>query len=50
MARETRARNGQWQAEQGLERCREMAQGEHVQQYVYVLEANLVFHNGVTLG
>jgi hypothetical protein len=42
-------RNGQWQAEQWLERCRETAEGEHVQQYVYVLEANLVFHNGVTL-
>jgi hypothetical protein len=43
------ARNGQWQAEQWLERRRETAEGEHVQQYVYVLEANLVFHNGVTL-
>jgi hypothetical protein len=42
-------RNGQWQAEQWLERRRETAQGEHVQQYVYVLEANLVFPNGVTL-
>jgi hypothetical protein len=43
------ARNGQWQAEQWLERRRETAEGEHVQQYVYVLEANRVFHNGVTL-
>ena len=43
------ARNGQWQAEQWLERPRETAEGEHVQQYVYVLEANLVVHNGVTL-
>jgi hypothetical protein len=42
-------RCGQWQAEQWLERRRETAEGEHVQQYVYVLEANLVFHNGVTL-
>src|SRR5688572_25718017 len=42
-------RNGQWQAEQWLERRRETAEGEQVQQYVYVLEANLVFHNGVTL-
>jgi hypothetical protein len=42
-------RNGQWQAEQWLERRREGAEGEHVQQYVYVLEANRVFHNGVTL-
>src|SRR5919106_5584075 len=33
-------RNGQWQAEQGLERRRETAEGESVQQYVYVLEAN----------
>jgi hypothetical protein len=42
-------RNAQWQAEQWLERRREGAEGEHVQQYVYVLEANRVFHNGVTL-
>jgi len=42
-------RCGQWQAEQWLERRPETAEGEHVQQYVYVLEANLVFHNGVTL-
>ena len=49
MGRETLVRNGQWQAEQWLERRRETAEGEHVQQYVYVLEANLVFHNGVTL-
>jgi hypothetical protein len=43
------ARNGQWQAEQWLERRRETAEGEPVQQYVCVLEANRVFHNGVTL-
>jgi hypothetical protein len=49
MGRETLVRNGQWQAEQWLERRRQRAEGEHVQQYVYVLEANLVFHNGVTL-
>ncbi|HZC00569.1 MAG TPA: hypothetical protein VE844_04160, partial [Gammaproteobacteria bacterium] len=42
-------RNGQWQAEQWLERRRQRAEGEHVQQYVYVLEANRVLHNGVTL-
>lgn len=34
MARETLARTGQWQAEQWLERRRETAEGEHVQQYV----------------
>ena len=42
-------RNGQWWAEEWLERRRDTADGETVQQYVYVLEANLVFHNGVTL-
>ena len=35
--------------EEGLERRRQTADGERVQQYVYVLEANRVFHNGVTL-
>jgi hypothetical protein len=49
MGRETLVRNGQWQAEQWLERRRETAEDEHVQQYVYVLEANRVFPNGVTL-
>ena len=38
-------RNGQWWAEEWLERRRDTADGETVQQYVYVLEANLVFHN-----
>jgi DDE_Tnp_1-associated len=42
-------RSGQWWAEEWLERRREMAEGESVQQYVYVLEANRVLHNGVTL-
>jgi hypothetical protein len=49
MARETLVRSGQWWAEEWLERRRETAEGESVQQYVYVLEANLVLHNGVTL-
>jgi len=43
------ARDGQWWGEQWLERRRDTPDGERVQQYVYVLEANLVFHNGVTL-
>ena len=43
------ARDGQWWSEHWLERRRDTAEGESVQQYVYVLEANLVFHNGVTL-
>jgi hypothetical protein len=42
-------RSGQWWAEEGLERRRETAEGESVQHYVYVLEANRVLHNGVTL-
>jgi len=43
-------RDGQWWAEQWLERHHQNADGEDVtQQYVYVLEANLVFYNGVTL-
>src|SRR5919106_4471642 len=42
-------RSGPWWAEEWLERRRETAEGESVQQYVYVLEANLVLHNGVTL-
>ncbi len=45
------ARDGQWQDEEWLERRRKSAEGEgeDVQQYVYVLEANLVFHNGLTI-
>jgi hypothetical protein len=31
--------------EEWLERRRQTADGEQVQQYVYVLEANLVFYN-----
>jgi DDE_Tnp_1-associated len=42
-------RGGQWWGEEWLERHRQTADGERVQQYVYVLEANLVFHNGVSL-
>ena len=42
-------RLGQWGDEQWLERRHESTAGEQVQQYVYVLEANLVFHNGLTV-
>jgi hypothetical protein len=43
-------RNGQWWGEPWLERHPQEAEGEPcVQQYVYVLEANLVLYNGVTL-
>ncbi len=42
-------RNGQWWGEPWLERRHQTAEGEQIQQYVYVLEANLAFHNGVTL-
>jgi hypothetical protein len=48
-------RDGQWWDEQWLERRHEStedgegAEGERVQQYVYVLEANLAFHNGLTI-
>lgn len=42
-------RCGQWLGEEWLERRRPTADGERVQQYVYVREANLVFHNGMTL-
>jgi hypothetical protein len=35
--------------EEGLERRRQTADGEQVQQYVYGLEANLVFCNGLSL-
>ena len=42
-------RDGSWWEEEWLERRRETEDGEWVQQYVYVLEANLVFSNGVTL-
>jgi hypothetical protein len=49
MGHETLVRCGQWWGEEGLERRRQTAEGEQVQQYVYVLEANLVLHNGVSL-
>ena len=43
-------REGRWYAEgEWLEWEFETRDGERVQQYVYVLEANLVFHNGLTL-
>jgi hypothetical protein len=42
-------RSGQWWGEEWLERRRQTAEGEQVQQYVYVLEANRVLHNGVSL-
>jgi hypothetical protein len=38
-----------WWFEPWLERRFETSNGEKIQQYVYVLEANLVFHNGLTL-
>ena len=43
------ARDGQWNDIEWLERRFESKDGEKVQQYVYVLEANLVFYNGLTL-
>ncbi len=42
-------RDGQWWDEEWLERRGRTADGEWVQQYVYVLEANIVLPNGVTL-
>jgi len=43
-------REGRWYAEgEWLERVLETSEGEKVQQYVYVLEANLVFHTGLSL-
>lgn len=44
------SRDGQWNDIEWLERrYKKGEEGEHVQQYVYVLEANLVFHNGLTI-
>ena len=44
------ARDGQWQDIEWLERRHKTAEdGENIQQYVYVLEANLVLHNGLTM-
>jgi len=42
-------RDGQWQDIEWLERRRKTQEGEKVQQYVYVLEANLVLHNGLSI-
>jgi hypothetical protein len=42
-------RAGSWWGEQWLERRHARAEGEHVQQYVYVLEADRVFHKGASL-
>jgi hypothetical protein len=42
-------RDGPWWNEPWLERRHEHAEGEQVQQYVYVLEANLAFHNGLSI-
>jgi hypothetical protein len=42
-------REGPWWDEQWLERRHQSAEGEQVQQYVYVLEANLAFHNGLSI-
>jgi hypothetical protein len=43
------ARDGQWWDAEWLQRRHQGEDGEWVQQYVYVLEANLVFHNGLTI-
>ena len=42
-------RDGQWNDMEWLERSFETMDGEKIQQYVYVLEANLVFYNGLTI-
>jgi hypothetical protein len=42
-------RDGQWWDEQWLERRHENAERKQVQQYVNVLEANLTFHNGLSI-
>ena len=43
-------RDGRWYGDvDWLERVFDTANGEKIQQYVYVLEANLVFHSGLTL-
>ncbi len=43
------ARDGQWWGEEWLQREHKHEEVTHIQQYVYVLEANLVFHNGLTV-
>jgi hypothetical protein len=42
-------RDGQWQAIEWLERRWDKGDGDRTQQYVYVLEANLVLHNGLSI-
>ena len=42
-------RDGQWQPEEWLVRSGGANETSWEQQYIYVLEANLVFHNGLTL-
>ena len=42
-------RTGQWGGEDWLERRHESEEGPRGQQYVYGLEANLVFHTGLTV-
>ena len=42
-------RDGDKGAEEWLERWFKARDGKNIQRYVYVLEANLVFHNGLTL-
>jgi len=42
-------RDGQWQPEEWLARSGGENETSWEQQYIYVLEANLVFHNGLTL-
>jgi hypothetical protein len=42
-------RVGPWGNDAGLERRRQTAEGEQVQQEGYGVEANLVFPNGLTL-
>ena len=43
------ARDGQWWNAEWLQRQHQGEDGSWIQQYVYVLEANLVFHNGLTI-
>ncbi|MCP4935661.1 MAG: transposase family protein, partial [bacterium] len=42
-------RDGQWWGEEWLQREYKTEDDPYIQQYVYVLEANLVFHNGLTV-
>ena len=43
------AREGPWWDADWLQRQHQGEDGNWIQQYVYVLEANLVFHNGLTI-